>query len=229
MYSRFSEYLEIAMKDKYWLMGPIYDALSYVFAGNSLLKCKCFMLTPDHLKPGDKVLFAGVGHGKEAIIAAERGAEVTVVDLSEAMLAKFREGIAKSDKPLNIRIIHSDIMKFEEYNRYDMVVANFFLNSFDETFMNTVFKHLIKQGKEGANIVVGDFAFPDGNLLARITKRFYWYTAIILFWITTGAAVHPVYNHVTQMKKMGLRFIDKKHSTFLGMNTYTSYLGKKAR
>lgn len=217
------------MKDKYWLMGPIYDALSYLFAGNSLLKCKCSMLTPDNLKPGDKVLFAGVGHGKEAILAAEQGADVTVVDLSEAMLTKFKEGVAKSDKELTIRVIHSDIMKFEEFDRYDMVVANFFLNSFDEAFMNSVFKHLIKQGKSGAHIVVGDFAFPEGNVLARMTKRFYWYSAIILFWMTTGAAVHPVYNHVTQMKKMGLRFIDKKHSTLLGMNTYTSYLGKKTQ
>ncbi|UZE96652.1 class I SAM-dependent methyltransferase [Alkalimarinus alittae] len=217
------------MKDKYWLMGPIYDALSYLFAGNSLLKCKCSMLTPDNLKPGDKVLFAGVGHGKEAILAAEQGAEVTVVDLSEAMLTKFKEGVAKSKQDLNITIIHSDIMAFENVNHYDMVVANFFLNSFDEPFMNAVFKHLIKQGKPGANIVVGDFAYPEGNIFARVTKRVYWYSAIIIFWLTTGAAVHPVYNHVAQMKKMGLKFIDKKHSTLLGMNTYTSYLGRKVR
>ena len=216
------------MKDKYWLMGPVYDALSYLFAGNSLLECKCSMLTPDHLKPGDKVLFAGVGHGKEAILAAERGADVTVVDLSEAMLSKFKEGVAKSEKPLNIKIIHGDIMKFKNFNHYDMVVANFFLNSFDESFMTAVFKHLIKQGKEGANIVVGDFAYPEGNIIARITKIFYWYSAIILFWITAGASVHPVYNHVAQMKKLGLKFIDKKHSTLWGMNTYTSYLGRKA-
>lgn len=217
------------MKDKYWLMGPIYDALSYLFAGNSLLKCKCSMLTPDHLKPGDKVLFAGVGHGKEAILAAEQGAEVTVVDLSEAMLNKFKEGVAKSEKNLNIQIIHNDIMAFENFNQYDMVVANFFLNSFDEPFMTSVYKHLIKQGKPGAQIVVGDFAYPEGNLFARVTKRFYWYSAIILFWLTTGAAVHPVYNHVVQMKKLGLKFIEKKHSTLFGMNTYTSYLGEKER
>ncbi len=216
------------MKDKYWLMGPIYDALSYLFAGNSLLKCKCSMLTSDHLKSGDKVLFAGVGHGKEAILAAEQGADVTVVDLSEAMLTKFKVGVEKSEKNLNIRIIHRDIMTFEEFSHYDMVVANFFLNSFDEAFMTSVFSHLIKQGKAGAHIVVGDFAFPEGNIIARATKQFYWYSAIILFWMTTGASVHPVYNHVAQMKKMGLTFIDKKHTTLLGMNTYTSYLGKKA-
>ncbi|MCG8613622.1 MAG: class I SAM-dependent methyltransferase, partial [Pseudomonadales bacterium] len=115
------------MKDKYWLMGPVYDALSFVFAGNAIYRCKCSMLTPEYLKEGDKILFAGVGHGKEAIYAAEHGAEVTVVDLSEAMLDKFREAIAKTGKELNIRIVHSDIMTFDERGKYDMVVANFFL------------------------------------------------------------------------------------------------------
>ena len=77
------------------------------------------MLTSEYLKPGDKVLFAGVGHGKEAIYAAELGAEVTVVDLSRAMLTKFEEGIKKSGKSLNIKIKHSDILTVDDFGEYD--------------------------------------------------------------------------------------------------------------
>lgn len=208
-------------------MGPVYDALSFVFAGNAILKCKCSMLTPDYLKPGDKVLFAGVGHGKEAIYAAEQGAEVTVVDLSQAMLDKFKAGIDKSGKKLNIRIIHSDIMKFEEFGEYDMVAANFFLNVFSEDFMADVLQHLIKLGKDEAAIVVSDFALPEGNLLARFAKRVYWYFAIGIFWITTGAALHPVYDYSRHMKGQGLNIVDKKYSKVLGLNAYTALLGKK--
>lgn len=215
------------MKDKYWLMGPVYDALSFVFAGNSILECKCSMLTPDNLKPGDKVLFAGIGHGKEAIYAAEQGADVTVVDLSKAMLDKFKQGLDKSNKDLKINIVHSDIMKIEEFGEYDMVVANFFLNVFNEPFMADVLKHLIKLGKNDASIVVGDFALPEGNVLARLAKRMYWYLAIGIFWITTGAALHPVYDYRRHMLEQGLDVVDKKHSRVLGINAYTAFLGKK--
>lgn len=215
------------MKDKYWLMGPVYDALSYLFAGNSILECKRSMLTSNNLKPGDKVLFAGIGHGKEAIYAAEQGADVTVVDLSEAMLEKFKQGLNKTNKALKINIVHSDIMKVEEFGEYDMVVANFFLNVFDEAFMAEVLNHLIKLGKEDALIVVGDFALPEGNLLARMAKRVYWYLAIGIFWITTGAALHPVYDYRRHMELQGLKMIDKKHSRVLGVNAYTALLGKK--
>lgn len=215
------------MKDKYWLMGPVYDALSFVFAGNSILKCKCSMLTAENIKPGDKILFAGIGHGKEAIYAAEQGADVTVVDLSQAMLDKFKEGLGKTNKDLNITIVHSDIMKIEDYGRYDMVVANFFLNVFSEPFMAEVLSHLIKLGKPDALIVVGDFALPEGNILARLAKRVYWYLAIGIFWVTTGAALHPVYDYRRHMTLQGLNVIDKKHSTVLGINAYTAFLGKK--
>ncbi len=215
------------MKDKYWLMGPIYDAFSFLFAGNSILKCKCSMLTPENLKPGDKVLFAGVGHGKEAIYAAEQGADVTVVDLSKAMLDKFKQGLDKTKKDLKINIIHSDIMKIEEFGKYDMVVANFFLNVFSESFMAEVLKHLIKLGKKDASVVVGDFALPEGNILARLAKRVYWYLGIGLFWITTGAALHPVYDYRRHMIRQGLDVVDQKYSRLLGINIYSAFLGKK--
>ncbi len=215
------------MSDKYWLMGPVYDALSFLFAGNSILKCKKSMLTPDYVKPGDRILFAGVGHGKEAIYAAEMGAEVTVVDLSRAMLTKFEEGIRKSGKQLNIRVVHSDILMVDDFGEYDMVVANFFLNVFSEGFMADVLAHLIKLGKSDAYVVVGDFALPEGNLFARLFKHAYWYFAIIIFWLTTGAALHPVYDYYRHMKRQGLEMLDKKHTQVLGVDAYTALLGKK--
>ena len=64
-------------------MGPVYDALSWVFAGNAIYPVQMQHVEPSHLKPGDKVLFAGSVTAKEAIYAAERGAQVRVVDLSK--------------------------------------------------------------------------------------------------------------------------------------------------
>lgn len=214
-------------KDKYWLMGPVYDALSWVFAGNAIYKCKCSMLTPEYIQPGDKILFAGVGHGKEAIYAAERGAEVTVVDLSEAMLNKFRQGVEKTGKDLNIRIVHSDIFKFEEFGQFDMVTGNFFFNLFPENMVPDVLSHLIKLTKTTGYVVISDFAFPQGNLFARLFKNFYWYTAILIFWATTGAAIHPVYDYRRYMEHAGLDVQDEKHSQVLGIDAYTSFLGQK--
>ncbi|QSP95097.1 methyltransferase domain-containing protein [Marinobacter salinisoli] len=214
-------------KDKYWLMGPVYDALSWVFAGNSIYQCKCSMLNEPWLKPGDRVLFAGVGHGKEAIYAAERGAKVTVVDLSEAMLSKFRDAVAKTGKDLDVRIIHADIFKVEEFGEYDMVTGNFFFNLFPREMIPEVLDHLKKLARKDGYIVISDFAYPQGNPLAKLFKNAYWYTAILIFWATTGAAIHPVYDYRHYMVQAGLKMRDLKHTPFLGINAYTSMLGQR--
>ena len=214
-------------KDKYWLMGPVYDALSWVFAGNSIYRCKCSMLTEPWMKPGDKVLFAGVGHGKEAIYAAEQGARVTVVDLSEAMIRKFREAVEKTGKDLDIRSIHADIFDVEEFGEYDMVTGNFFFNLFPREMVPTVLEHLIKLTRVNGYLVISDFAYPQGNPLAKLFKQAYWYTAILIFWATTGAKVHPVYDYQRYMEEAGLRMRDIKHTPFLGIEAYTSMLGQR--
>ncbi|ABC31760.1 Methylase involved in ubiquinone/menaquinone biosynthesis [Hahella chejuensis KCTC 2396] len=215
-------------RDKYRLIGPVYDFLSALYSGKSIHQCKIGMITPDNVKPGDKILFAGVGHGKDAIHAAELGADVTVVDLSATMLSKFQDGLAASGKQhLNIRQVHSDIFKFNEAEQYDMVVANFFLNVFSESMMEEVLRHLIELAKPGAAIVVGDFAFPTGNIVSRAFKQAYWYVAVSLFWLMANNAMHNIYNYPEYMERQGLDIRNKKFFKLLNINCYWSVLGRK--
>ncbi|OWW22584.1 class I SAM-dependent methyltransferase [Noviherbaspirillum denitrificans] len=213
------------MKDKYKLVGPVYDWLSAVYSGKSIHHCKVAML--DRLKPGDRVLFAGVGHGMDAVHAARLGADVTVVDLSETMLKNFQRNLDKEGVQVRIRQLHSDIMQVREFEKYDMVVANFFLNVFDEEMMHRVLEHLIRLGKPGAQVVVGDFAYPTGNLLSRLFKKAYWYGAVLFFWAFAGNAVHRIYNYPESMQKLGLQVREKKHYRLMLLNCYWSVLGTK--
>lgn len=215
------------MRDKYKLIGPAYDFLSNLYSGKNIHRCKTAMLDVETVKPGDRILFAGVGHGRDAIRAAELGAEVTVVDLSETMLRKFGEAQQKEAPHLTIRRIHSDIMKVEEFDQYDMVVANFFLNVFNESMMVRVLEHLISLGKPDASIVVGDFCYPTGNVFARMFKKVYWYMAVCIFWVMANNAVHQIYNYPEHMQRLGLDVTEKKHFKLLNMNCYWSILGQK--
>lgn len=45
----------------------------------------------EYLKPGDRVLVAGVGHGTEAVEASRLGADVTAVNLSATMLKHMQK------------------------------------------------------------------------------------------------------------------------------------------
>ena len=215
------------MKDKYRYLGPVYDLLGTLYSGKSIQHCKNAMLDEQVIGPGSRVLFAGVGHGRDAIHAARLGADVTVVDLSETMLRKFEE-VRQAEAPdLDIRKIHSDILKVEEAEQYDMVIANFFLNVFDEQSMEKVLQHLITMTKPGGKVVVGDFAPPSGNILARSFKAIYWYAALSLFCLLANNAFHSIYNYPVHMRRLGLKVVNERHYKLLNMNCFWSILGEK--
>jgi demethylmenaquinone methyltransferase/2-methoxy-6-polyprenyl-1,4-benzoquinol methylase len=115
----------------------------------------------------------------------------------------------------------------DEAERYDMVVANFFLNVFHEDMMVRVLQHLIRLGKPGARVVVGDFSFPTGNVLTRAVKTLYWYGAVGFFWLFAGNAFHNIYNYPERMKELGLRIDEQKHYKLMLLDCYWSVLGEK--
>ena len=213
------------MKDRYKLMGHVYDLLSNMYSGRRILHCKESML--DRVRPGDAVLFAGVGHGREAIKAAQSGARVTVVDLSGTMLEKFRKGCEAHTFSHPVRQVHEDILKVPADARYDMVFANFFLNVFERNQMDAVVRHLAALTKPGGYVVVGDFAFPDGNFWARMIQKLYWYIADTLFYLFTRNAFHEIYNYPEYLKKYGLKIADTRYYPIFGLNAYWSVLARK--
>ncbi|EAT11299.1 class I SAM-dependent methyltransferase [Bermanella marisrubri] len=197
------------MADKYKIIGPLYDFLSTIYSGRQIHKCKIAM--NDGLKTDDKILFAGVGHGKDAIDAAEKGLKVTVVDLSATMLKNLEKNIKGKQFKHPIRLVHSDILKFDETEEYDQVVANFFLNVFPEDFMVTVMKHLTTLVKPEGSFVVGDFHYPKGNIFTRAFQNAYWYVAVFIFTVFAKNAFHKIYNYPKHMESLGLK-VEKTES-----------------
>jgi hypothetical protein len=214
------------MADRYAFAGQFYELLSRAYSGNAIPKCRDKMF--DLLKPGDKVIFGGVGYGWDAIRAAQLGADVTIVEMSHTMITKFHKTVKKAGaEGLKLRAVESDILKFEEFGKYDMVVANFFLNVFDHPTMIKIFTHMIKLGKPKAKIVVGDFALPSGNFLARLLKNIYYYIPAVTFFVITRNAFHPIYDYPGEMKALGVDVREKRFVSLLGIDFYWSVLGEK--
>jgi ubiquinone/menaquinone biosynthesis C-methylase UbiE len=214
------------MKDKYLIIGPLYDFLCIIYSFNQIDKCKTAM--HDKIKPDSKILFAGVGHGRDAIAAAELGAEVTVVDLSETMLKKLNKGIAKKKEFKHpIRQLHKNILDVDEFSKYDMVFANFFLNLFSKERLEQILNHLIKHTKKGGFVVIGDWVFPRGNMIAKFFQILYWRICDVIFWVIANGELHPFYDYQKIMPELGLEIKAVKNFRVLFDDRYCSILGQK--
>lgn len=71
---------------------------------------------------GKKFLEIGTGNGEIAIHAAEKGAEVTAVDINSEALEHVRE--KAEDKGLRIELVESDLFEEVEDQDYDVIVFN---------------------------------------------------------------------------------------------------------
>ncbi|MFZ2630342.1 MAG: class I SAM-dependent methyltransferase [Desulfosalsimonadaceae bacterium] len=214
------------MNDKYSIVGPFYDFMSVVYSFNQIDRCKTAM--HDRIKPDSKVLFAGVGHGIDAIAAAELGAEVTVVDLSATMLKILNKRIAKKKEFKHpIRQLHKNILHVDEFSKYDMVFANFFLNLFSEERLIQVLSHLTNLAKKGGFVVIGDWTPPKGNMIAKFFQILYWRMADLFFWVLANNELHPFYDYQKSMRELGLEIKKVKYFRVLFDERYCSILGQK--
>jgi demethylmenaquinone methyltransferase/2-methoxy-6-polyprenyl-1,4-benzoquinol methylase len=213
------------MKDGYKWVGFQYEVTGNIYSLGRIPKCKIAMLK--HLKPGQKLLVAGAGHGTEAIQAARMGVHVTAVDLSATMLKHLNARLDKcSDIKEPMTCICDDIFNIQDTEKFDMVIANFFLNVFPEKRVDEVANHLAALVKPGGYFVVGEFVLPQKGL-AGLLQKINWYLAILFYSATTEAALHPVHDYAGLVRQSGCEIQDIEYFSILGLKLYWSILGKK--
>ncbi|HPC47085.1 MAG TPA: class I SAM-dependent methyltransferase [Deltaproteobacteria bacterium] len=212
------------MRDGYRFVGFQYELTGTLYSLGRIPRCKSAMLK--HVSPGHEVLVAGVGHGTEAVEASKLGASVTAVDLSETMLAHFRRRIERERPPAPIRIVHDDIFNVRETGRYDMVIANFFLNVFSAARVKQVADHLGSLVRPGGFFAVGEFVLP-GPGWRGVVQRINWYIAIAFYSATTEAVFHPVWDYPALVRGAGCRIEEIEYFSICGVPLYWSILGRK--
>lgn len=207
--------------DRYAGIARGYDALCALGSLGAVGRCKRDALRV--LRPGDTVLFAGAGAGRDAIAAARAGARVMVAELSPAMIAHFR----KKPGAETIRVIAGDILGFDDGEKFDAVVANFFLNVFPPETMRTVFGKLARATAPGGLLIIGDVRLPERGF-ARVFTRAYWFGATRLFRVLTANAVHPVYDYEKELREFGFVVRDKKTRRLLGAPCFVSLVAERS-
>jgi ubiquinone/menaquinone biosynthesis C-methylase UbiE len=212
--------------DNYRRAAGIYDLLSTVYSGGQIHACKTAFLP--RIGPGERVLFAGVGRGRDALVAARQGARVTAVDLSQAMLERLRRGLERRPG-LHVDLVHGDILRVAEENPYDWVVANFFLNLFREPEAKAMLRKLVRLAAGDGRIVLGDFAPAQGRWPARIVQTLNWRLPNTVFSLLAKDAPHAFYDYLSFASEVGIEPQEIAHFTPIpwGPPCYRAILAKK--
>lgn len=230
------------MKDHYKPLAKHYDLLSKWYSLGRIDKCRNAYLgeisEAVRENPNLRICYVGAGHGKEAIHAAEVGAMVTVVDTSESMLEIFQSHLRTSleDVRVRVKVEHQDVREFaknlvrEKKEKYDWVIANFFLNVFTENELQYMLEDFLGCCSEVGYLVISDFhldSSDDGNVLTRLLQRINWYSALLIFRFWVKNAFHSVYDYSAILEGSKWEVSQTKKFRYLGVNFYEALLCQK--
>ncbi len=178
----------------------VYEALGYIYSGQQIYRAKASQIA--EIEPQDRVLYAGVGPGEDAVLAAGKGARVTCIDLSTAMLRHAESRMTREG--LTAEFLQTDLLDHDRREFYDVVIVNFFLNVFSEQDMRRMLCHLATLAKPGGKVLIADFMPPEGKPLARTAQAAYWGVTNLFYYLLGLSAWHPVYDYTACFAAAGL-------------------------
>jgi ubiquinone/menaquinone biosynthesis C-methylase UbiE len=199
------------LENNFDYMADDYDWIANIYSCGQIRACKTAQMR--NIAPGARVLYAGVGGGEDAVMAARKGAHVTVIDLSPRMLAKASERIAAAGLEGQVECIRGDILEHDRHEYYDVVCANFFLNVFVEPVMREMMQYLVSLLRPGGMLLIADLAPVEGPIWQRMARRIYFGVAGIAFRLLAGSANHPIYDYRVHLHEANLSLAE---TTFCG-------------
>lgn len=205
---RFDEY-------PYGSIAFVYDWLAAIYSRGQIAASKRTQL--DAIECGDRVFYAGVGQGEDALSAARFGARVTAVDLAPEMVERLSRRL--THEGLVAELICGDVAKHKPAELYDVVVANYFLNLFDVEHAREMIRHLGEFVKPGGTLLLTDFALPEGGRVAHAITEWYYRPVNWIAWLFGFCALHPILDYASLVEPMGFRIrSERRLPVLLGTN-----------
>ena len=196
----------------YGPVAAIYDELAAFYSRGRIGETK--RLSSEVLKPGDRVLYPGVGRGREVLLALRRGAIVTGVDVSSAMLGRLRKSL--DHEGMSAELIEADVSTHRPEAPYDVIVANYFLNLFEGSRAAAMLDELAGSLRPGGLLVISDFARPSGGTMGRLVSELYYRPVNWVAWALGLCALHPILDYTSLLDPEKFRIVSEDRLPVLG-------------
>jgi len=168
-----------------------YDELAALWSLGAIPRAKAAAARA--LARDSRVLFAGVGRGSDALLAAQRGVDVFALDTEPAMLRRFEQTL--SDHGLRATAIEADWFGYVPEQPFDAVVASFALNVFDGRELAGALDAAIGWLKPAGRLFVADFAPPGPGAVRRaFSQLHYWPVAVVAHSLGL-CSLHPIHDY----------------------------------
>jgi len=182
-----------------------YDGLASAWSLGRIGRAKAWQV--ESVKPRDRVLYVGIGSGEEAVLAARRGARVTGIDVSPAMLRRARRRLAAEGAPVDL--VRADLFDFEVGRPFDVVAANFVLNIFAPETMRAALARAASLVRPGGLLMLADFAPPGEGRASRWLSSLHYGPVLLAARGLGLCRLHPIYDYGALLEPLGFELVTR--------------------
>lgn len=142
------------------------------------------------IKPGEKILDIGCGTGTLAVKCMKKGAFVTGLDSSQAMLDQAMKNAKASGLEDKIALIKDSATQIDKHfteETFDIIIATCSLGEFPKSYLEYIFSIANKVLKKGGKLIIADEMQPEGKL-----SRLFYNIIMGIVWIPQFLIVRRV-------------------------------------
>lgn len=158
----------------------------------------------DHIDPASRVLTIGCGSVGFNLDLARHCDNVVFVDISTRMLEITRRNIARAAHRGAFEFVCTDVMRFQPPGKYDVVLANFFLNTFRWDDCRAVLGHIVHLVKPDGVLCIADEA-RGSKWTTRLEQAIFRPLVTGAHRIWVGHPPHPIYDYTPVLAHLGFR------------------------
>lgn len=181
-------------------MAPFYNKITNIISEGGNIRSQRYFLT--WIKKSTKVLNIGCGSVAFNVDLARKSKHVTSIDISDKMIEIAKKSIAKHKVKNNVKFLCMDIMDYTSKENYDVVFANFMLNTFEWEYAVEVLKYITSFVKEDGILCIADEEIAKKKL-QRFTQKLCRPFISWVHHIWAGHPMHKIYDYRPVLEEYG--------------------------
>lgn len=152
----------MSIKGGYDRIAFVYDFIAKIFSFNQINRSQLGFLSHLSAQQTCLIIGGGTGYFLQKLLEQNKTIRVTYVDASEKMIAFAQERIRKNNPSALKRVtfICKRVEDFE-FEMYDVIVCNYFLDLFENSYVDKLVATFKRQLNSSGLLYVTDFDVPE--------------------------------------------------------------------
>lgn len=188
-------------------MAPFYNVITNLISEGGNIRSQRYFL--QYINENDKVLNIGCGSVQFNVDIAKKSKNVTSIDIASKMIDIAKKNVTKKNLDHRVKFICNDIMKHTVEEKYDVILVNFMLNTFEWEYAKEVLEYICGLLQEEGILCIADEHVAT-KPLHKLFQNLFRPSISWIHHIWAGHPIHNIYDYYPVMKTYGYNRVKYK-------------------